>query len=89
MESYAISSSMISVIHDNMINETNHIVLYVFIDISRSQGCKNIICQIEKIVYFSRVKNEKGKKKKRHRRMNRWYLDNKRQFSGQTSWYTR
>jgi hypothetical protein len=39
-------------IHDNMINGTNHIVKHVFVDISRSQGCQNITCQIEKIVYF-------------------------------------
>jgi hypothetical protein len=64
MASYAISSSKILVIHDNMINETNNIIYYVFVDISRSQGCKNTKCQIEKIVYFLRVKNKKGKKKK-------------------------
>jgi hypothetical protein len=46
-----------------MINGTNHIVKHVFVDISRSQGCQNITCQIEKIVNFSRVKNEKEKKK--------------------------
>jgi hypothetical protein len=73
MAPYAISSSLILVIHDNMINGTNHIVYHVFVDIYSSQGCKNITCQIEKIVYFSRVKNDKGKKKKRHRRTNRQY----------------
>jgi hypothetical protein len=36
------------VIHDNMINGTNHIVVHVFVDISRSQGCKNVTCQHEK-----------------------------------------
>jgi hypothetical protein len=35
MVSYAISSSMILVIHDNMINGTNHIVYHVLVDISR------------------------------------------------------
>jgi hypothetical protein len=63
MASYAISSSLILVIHDNMINETNHIVEHVFVDISRFQRCKNTTCQNEKIVYFSRVKTEKGKEK--------------------------
>jgi hypothetical protein len=63
MASYAISSSMILVIHDNMITVINHSVYHVFVDISRSQGCQNTTCQIEKIVYFSRVKNEKEKKK--------------------------
>jgi hypothetical protein len=57
---------LILVIHDNMINETNHIVYHVFVDISRSQGCKYTTCLIEKIVYFSRVKNKKRKKKKGH-----------------------
>jgi hypothetical protein len=85
MAPFSISLSLILVIHDNMINETNHIVYHVFVDISTSQGCQNTTCQIEKIVYFSRVKNKKEKKKKWHRRMNRRYLDNKRR----TSWYTR
>jgi hypothetical protein len=40
------------------------------------------------IVYFSRVKNEKEKEKKGHRRMNRRYLDSKRRCNGWTSWYT-
>jgi hypothetical protein len=31
-----------------MINGTNHIVEHVFVDISRSQGCKNATCQHEK-----------------------------------------
>jgi hypothetical protein len=48
MASYAISSSMILVIHDNMINGTNHIVEYVFVGISRTHGSKNTTCQIEK-----------------------------------------
>jgi hypothetical protein len=50
MASHAISSSLILVIHDNMTNETNHIVEHVFVDISRSQGCKNTTSQNEKIV---------------------------------------
>jgi hypothetical protein len=74
---------MILVIHDNMINETNHIVWHVFLDIYRSQGCKNTTCQIEKIVCFSMVKNEKGKKIKSHRRMNRRYRGSKHQ----STWY--
>jgi hypothetical protein len=69
MASYAFSSSLILVIHDNMINGTNHIE-HVFVDISRSQRCQNTTCQIEKIVYFSKVKNKKETKKKGHRRMN-------------------
>jgi hypothetical protein len=68
LASYAISSSLILLIHDNMINGTNHIVQLVFVDISRSQGCQNITCQIEKIVYISRVKNEKEKKTERKRK---------------------
>jgi hypothetical protein len=52
MSSYVISSSLILVILENMINETNHIVYHVFVDIYRSQGCKNTTCQNEKIVYF-------------------------------------
>jgi hypothetical protein len=52
----AISLSLILVIHDNMINRTNHIGKHVFVDISRSQRCKNTTCQNEKTVYFSRVK---------------------------------
>jgi hypothetical protein len=40
MASYAISSSMILVIHDNMINGTNHIVENALVDIYRSHGCK-------------------------------------------------
>jgi hypothetical protein len=56
-----------------MINETNHIIEHVFVDIPRSHGCKNTIFQNERIVYFSRVKTEKGKEKKIHHRMNRRY----------------
>jgi hypothetical protein len=41
MASYAICSSLILVIHDNMTNDTNNIVKHVFVDFSRSQGCKN------------------------------------------------
>jgi hypothetical protein len=73
MASYAISSSLILVIHDNIINGTNHIVYHVFVDISRSQGCQNTTCQIEKIVYFSGVTIEQIKEKKTHHRMNRRY----------------
>jgi hypothetical protein len=61
MALYAISSSMILVIHDNMINGTNHIVYHVFVDISRSPGCKNTTSQIQKIIYFSRVKTAEEK----------------------------
>jgi hypothetical protein len=66
---------MILAIHDSMINVTNHIVEHVFVEISRSQGSKNTTCQNEKIVYFSRVKTEKRKEKKRHCWMNRRYLE--------------
>jgi hypothetical protein len=48
MASYAICSSLILVIHDNMTNETNHIVQHVFVDPFRSQGWKNTTCQNEK-----------------------------------------
>jgi hypothetical protein len=34
-------SSIILVIHNNMINVTNYIVEYVFIAISRSHGCNH------------------------------------------------
>jgi hypothetical protein len=88
MASYAISLSLILVIHDNMINGTNYIVYHVFVDISRSQGCQNTTCQIEKIVYFAKVKNKKEKKKKGHHRMNRRYLDSKCRCNRRTSWYT-
>jgi hypothetical protein len=77
---------MILVIHDNMINGTNDIVYHVFVDISRSQGCKNITCQNENIVYVRTVEEEE---KKGHRQMNRRYLDSKRRCNGRTSWYTR
>jgi hypothetical protein len=40
------------VIHDNMTNGTNNIVEHVFVDISKSQGCKNATCQNDEIVYF-------------------------------------
>jgi hypothetical protein len=40
MTSYVISSSLILVIHDNMINGTSHIVEHILLDISRSHGCK-------------------------------------------------
>jgi hypothetical protein len=88
MAPFAISSSLILVIHDNMINETNHIVYHVFVDISGSQGCQNTTCQIEKIVYFSRVKNKKEEEKKGHCRMNRRYLDSNRWCNRRKSWYT-
>jgi hypothetical protein len=55
MATFLISSSMILVIHDNMINETNYIVYRVLVDISRFQGCKTTTCQNEKIVYILRV----------------------------------
>jgi hypothetical protein len=88
MASYAISSSLILVIHDNMINGTDHIVKHVFVDISRSHGCKNTTCQNENIVYFSRVKTIEEKEKKGHCQMNRRYLDSKHRCNGQMSWYT-
>jgi hypothetical protein len=52
MASFVICSSLILVINDNMINGTNYIVEHVFVDISRSQGCKNTTCQNKKIVYI-------------------------------------
>jgi hypothetical protein len=42
MASYAIISSLILVIYDNMINGTNNIVKHVFVDNSSSQGSANI-----------------------------------------------
>jgi hypothetical protein len=59
MASYAISSSLILVIHDNMIIGTNHIVQHLFIGISRSQGCKKNICQNAKTKGQNRAR--KGK----------------------------
>jgi hypothetical protein len=47
MTSYAICSSLILVIHDNMTNGANKIVEHVFVDISRSQWCKNTMCQTD------------------------------------------
>jgi hypothetical protein len=41
MASYVICSRLILVIHDNMINGTNHIVECVFVDIYRSHGCNH------------------------------------------------
>jgi hypothetical protein len=46
------SSSIILVIRDGIINETNYIVDHVFVDISRSHGCKNVKCQNEKLLYI-------------------------------------
>jgi hypothetical protein len=48
MAPYAISSCLILLIPDNMINGTNHTVYHVFVDTSRSHGCKNIICQLRR-----------------------------------------
>jgi hypothetical protein len=73
MASYAISLRLILVIHGNMINRTNHIVEHVFVDISRSHGCKDTTCHFEKIVYFSWVKTVE-KKEKWHCWMNRRYI---------------
>jgi hypothetical protein len=64
MAPFSISSSLILVFYDNMINGTNHIVYHVFVDTSRSQGCQNTTCQIERIVYFQGSKpSKKGKQK--------------------------
>jgi hypothetical protein len=49
--SYAICSSFILVIHDNMINETNHIVEHVFIDFSRSHGYYHKLTYHAKLTY--------------------------------------
>jgi hypothetical protein len=70
--SYAISSSLILVIHDNMIIGTNHIVL----------AC--LCAKVRK----TRVKTEQEKEKRRHRRMNRRYQLNKSRCNRRTSWYT-
>jgi hypothetical protein len=43
MAPYAISLSLILVIHDNMINGTNHIVQLVFVGIPRSHGCYHML----------------------------------------------
>jgi hypothetical protein len=63
MASYAISSSMILVIHDNMIIGTNHIVEHVFVDISRSQGCRNTTCR-EDSLFFKGQKQERKEKER-------------------------
>jgi hypothetical protein len=55
MTSYAICSSLILVIHDNMTNGTNYSVERVSVGISRSHGCENTTCQNEKIIYILRV----------------------------------
>jgi hypothetical protein len=55
MASYVIYLSLILVIHENMTKWTNHIVEHVFVDISRSQGCKNDTCQNKNIVCIFRV----------------------------------
>jgi hypothetical protein len=77
--------SLILVIHDNMIIETNLIVQHAFVDTSRSQGCKNITCQNDKI----KGQNRARKEKKSHRRMNRRYPNSKRRCNRRTSWFTR
>jgi hypothetical protein len=59
MAPFAISSSLILVIHDNMINGTNHIVQHVFVDISRTQGCQNIT-----FLFFKGQKRERKEKEK-------------------------
>jgi hypothetical protein len=61
MASYAISSSLILVINDNIIIGTNHIVLACFLDTSRSQGCKKTTYQNEKIKGQNRARKEKEK----------------------------
>jgi hypothetical protein len=54
MAPYAINSSLILVIHDNMINGTNLIVYHVFVDISRSKDAK---------IPHAKNEKEKGKRK--------------------------
>jgi hypothetical protein len=61
MASYAISSSLILVIHDNMIIGTNHIFKHVFVDTSRSQECKKTTRQSGKNKGQNRAR--KGKEK--------------------------
>jgi hypothetical protein len=61
MAAYAISSSLILVIHDNMIIGTNLIVLACLCNTSRSQGCKNFTYQKERIKGQNRAR--KGKEK--------------------------
>jgi hypothetical protein len=52
MASYAISSSMILVIHDNMINGTDHIVYHVCVDISRSNDAKIPLAKMRRQYIF-------------------------------------
>jgi hypothetical protein len=49
------------VIHDNMIIGTNHIFEHVFVDISRSQGCKKTTCKNAKTK--GQIRARKGKEK--------------------------
>jgi hypothetical protein len=67
MTSYANSSSLILVIHDNMIIGTNHIVLACLLDTSRSQECKKTTCKNEKIKGQNRTRKERKKWKIRWR----------------------
>jgi hypothetical protein len=56
-----LSLSLILVINDNMIIGTNHIVLHVFVDTSRSQECKKTTCQSEKNKGQNRARKRKEK----------------------------
>jgi hypothetical protein len=62
--SYVICLSLILVIHHNMTNETNNIVEHVFVDISRSQGCKK--CHMPKWGDSIFFKGLNWRKKKRN-----------------------
>jgi hypothetical protein len=57
---------------------------HVFVDTSRSQGCKKTTCQNAK----TKGQIEQEKDKKRNRRMNRRHQINKRRCNRRTSWYT-
>jgi hypothetical protein len=84
MASCATSSSLILVIHDNMIIQTNHIVLSM--SLQTFLGPNDATISHTKM-RKSRVKTEQEKEKKRQRRMNRRYLYYKRRCNRRTSWF--
>jgi hypothetical protein len=80
---------MILVIHDNMINETNNIVLHVFVAFLIPMMRKYHMLKWEDSVYFEGLNRaRKRKENKRQRRMNRRYQERKRRCNGLSNWYT-
>jgi hypothetical protein len=87
MDTYVICSNLILVIHDNMTNGTNHIVEHVFVDISRSQRCKNATCQNETIIYIEGL--NRGRKEKHKTPSDELTTSrSKSRCSGRSIWYT-